>query len=235
MGMYSSSVSAEEDAKVNVITKGSVEETPGSVELQNLTTAEDLVRYGRESKSPIALLTAAELLGTVPCLEGEDKHVETKENEVKPEDAEVDNTQESPLPSDPLSLIEEAKTMSENNPNIVALAEELTKKLEGITPPAKGEIDGPYGYYNNWIPGYSTDTWTLVYYGNSPAEVAVSSMTYGDDLDLYVYDEYYNYITAEDSNYCDSYASWWPSWTGTFYVDVKNYQGWATYYDLYTN
>jgi len=234
-GFFSSGVFAQEDAQINkAATKGTMEENPGSVELENLTSAQDLVRYGRENKSPMALLTAAEILGTVPYLTGEEEKVETKEIEGNPGDAEVIHKDEQ-VASDPVSLIEEAKAMSGNDAHIVALGDELLKKMEGITPPSKGEIDGPWWYEDNWIAGYSTDTWHFVFYGEEPAELQVVSRYYEDDLDVFVYDENDHFIVSDESTCSDAYVYWEPVWTGDFYVDVKNCNRCDTCYDLWTN
>ena len=60
------------------------------------------------------------------------------------------------------------------------------------------------------------------------AEVAVIGD--GDDVDVYVYDEYGNLVAKDDDSSTACYVSWVPRWTGKFRVEVRNASG-AGYID----
>jgi len=86
-------------------------------------TVFSLIEYGRESKSPVILLAAAEIMFDYPVIE-----IEVKE------EAETHSSSSLQIPEE---LLEEAKIMSGNDCHIIAMAEEIMERLEKDIPADK--------------------------------------------------------------------------------------------------
>ena len=151
----------------------------------NLRMAADLVTFGRESKSPEALILAAKILGTTPVKidSGTAKIVEGTSKASK-------ETVEKDLVT-PESLFAEAKELSDDD-NIAGLIADARKIIrEG----SKGEFDGP-AVKNGFAGPNETVGWTGVFRAGELASVTIAGND-GADFDLYVYDDRGNLIRQD--------------------------------------
>lgn len=94
--------------------------------------------------------------------------------------------------------------------------------LTGLSAPAAAAPVGGPAAIQDRVQAYSTNTYTVVLRGGELT--IISGEGDGDtDLDLYVYDEN-GYLIASDLGLSDSMAvSFTPSWTGIFYIEVRNH------------
>jgi hypothetical protein len=108
----------------------------------------------------------------------------------------------------------------------MTLMSDLDKVQRGIT---TGET-----YHTDLVRANHTDVYTMRFVGGEKAEVAVVGD--GDtDLDLYIYDENGNLIKSDTDYGDDCYVSWYPKWTGSFKVKIKNLGSISNRYVLLTN
>ena len=95
-------------------------------------------------------------------------------------------------------------------------------------------VGGPQSNLNTAVSAYGMDVYHVTFYGGELAEVAVAGD--GDtDLDLFIFDEFGN-LVASDINGGDlCLAQWYPAWTGTFRIEVRNLGGVYNRYQIATN
>ena len=169
-----------------------------------LGLAYNLIAYGREAKSPEALILAAKILGTTPTRPGDDKFKQEEGLEVKTFDL------------SPAKLIAEAKEMSDND-DVTALANSASRQ---ISERSRGELDGPREHQGGVRPN-GVATWNGVFRGGELASVTVAG--YGNaDLDLYIYDDRGFLITQDSSPDYNPTCTWRPIYTGKFLMKVVN-------------
>jgi hypothetical protein len=110
------------------------------------------------------------------------------------------------------------------------------------TEPADGTSPGPVlmgrvgggAYRSGRVPAGGVHTYNFTFRAGELARVTVDGD--GDtDLDVYVYDENWNLIDFDDdaTDYC--VAMWYPEWTGTFHVEIRNLGTISNRYVLTTN
>ncbi len=202
-------VTAEDKKETNTqpADAGKATVTPEAEAVQRLSLAHGLIHYGRKSKVPEALITAARILADTSTVDLKEKPEHEKnpkgEKPAKPK-PEVDNS--------PKALLEEAKAMSGQNESIIKLANAVDLK--------RGATGGPKRTVEV-VEGLSIDTFRIKFNGGETAKVAISGD--GDTrLDLYIYDENGNLVTSMVGPGDDALASWTPKWTGVFSVKVVN-------------
>lgn len=193
--------------------------------VQQFAMAQELVKYGRKKKSPEALITAAEILGKAKV-----KPITGKSASVKPAFA-VESKGEKkvakPGGADPMALLDEAKTMSGNDPGIAALADKVATTI-GVSRGAGHKLAA------DKVLAHDTDAYKITFEGGETAQVVVSGD--GDtDLDLFVYDQNGNLVVSDTDTGDDCLVEWKPVWTGPFTVKVKNLGGVYNEYVLVTN
>jgi len=189
----------------------SSEEGPATV--KKLAGAYTLIEYGREEKFPLALLTAAEIIGTSQVVE--DTQIPLREN--------TPSAQEdiSPVQQEPYDLIEEAVIMSGNDPHVTALSDMIKEKIEEYqaNPDSKGTHGAVTGH--SLLPPYESEKWYIPCY---PGEASTIEII-GDgntNLDIFVYDKC-NTLVASDSNKSDKCSvTWIPKWKEKFQAEVVN-------------
>ncbi len=178
-----------------------------------------LAEYGREHKSALALLTAAQILLDAPSRPGP---ANVKPAEEAPS---VAPTSKAParqpagkVPSiDPASLVKEAQALAGNDQ---ALQGMFTRIQSRLAEKQRGDVTGPNRRIDRVRAGYN-NTYTITFEGGKLAEVLISGD--GDtDLDLYVYDANNNLITSSTSNGDDEYVAFLPYRTSPFRIVVKN-------------
>lgn len=178
----------------------------------DLALAAELAEYGQRTKSPLALIAAAQIMKNTPVKEEK----RTKETEG---DAGKSEGEKSASIATPESLLADAKALAESQNDNVALAliEKETKILA-----KRGAVGGPIVHADRVYPDI-TDVYTIRFKGGERAEVLVQGD--GDcDLDLSVYDENGHFIAKDDDTTDTCYVEFSPRWTGPFKVRIKNYQ-----------
>ncbi|MDJ0714503.1 MAG: hypothetical protein QNJ54_09810 [Prochloraceae cyanobacterium] len=197
--------------------------------LENLVLVPKLVAFGRKHNSPLALVTAAQILLETPL---EQLEVEKTEEEPLPGDpphqTQVTKRKESIQIYDPKVLLAEARTMAGEDRNILGAISQLEKR--GAT---RGAIP-PYQYYVGPVSAYSSLTFSIVFERNQVAYVYVIGD--GDtDLDCFVYDLNGNLITSDTSfaDVCE--LAWIPYRTVEFDIVIKNYGSVYNEFVLTTN
>lgn len=186
--------------------KGETSESLAAVKLAN-----QVLRYGYENKSTLALLDALQIFSENPT---------QALNATKQGDA-VDETKndgkKAKVSFDYDSVLADAKAFADGDPNLLALIDNIDAEAKGAQ---RGNINGPSRDYSS-VNGNSYVDYTASFVAGELAEVLVSGD--GDtDLDLYVYDSNNNLI-AKDIDYSDDcYVRWVPAWTGRYTIRIVN-------------
>jgi hypothetical protein len=206
--------------------KGKV--TPAAKGASDLFVAQSLVQYGRKSGSPMALITAAQMLGKISptAMKAKPKHEEGKGGSA---DKDVKVTEAD---TDPRALLAEAVRMAKGKDGadaITAAAKAVGRELED----SRGALGGPKRQIEV-VRGNTTDVYSVSFVGGQTAVIAVV----GDgstDLDLYVYDEYNNLIRSDTGPTDRCLVSWTPKWTGPFTIKIVNRGTIPNKYSIGTN
>lgn len=186
--------------------KGETSESLAAVKLAN-----QVLRYGYENKSTLALLDALQIFSENPT---------QALNATKKGDA-VDESKsdgkKAKVAFDYETVLADAKAFADGDPNLLALIDNIDAEAKGAQ---RGNINGPSRDYAA-VNGNSYMDYTASFIANELAEVLVSGD--GDtDLDLYVYDSNGNLI-AQDTDYSDDcYVRWVPAWTGRYTIRIVN-------------
>ena len=186
--------------------KGETSESLAAVKLAN-----QVLRYGYENKSTLALLDALQIFSENPtqALNATKKGDAVDESKTDGKKAKV--------AFDYDTVLADAKTFADGDPNMLALIDNIDAEAKGAQ---RGAVNGPSRHYDS-VNGNSTDSYNINFVANELAEILVSGD--GDtDLDLYIYDSNGNLI-ASDTDYSDDcYVRWVPAWTGRYIVKVVN-------------
>lgn len=186
--------------------KGETSESLAAVKLAN-----QVLRYGYENKSTLALLDALQIFSENPT---------QAFNATKKGDA-VDESKtdgkKARVSFDYESVLADAKAFADGDPNLLALINNIDAEAKGAQ---RGNINGPSRDYSS-VNGNSHLDYSASFVANELAEILVSGD--GDtDLDLYVYDSNGNLI-AKDIDYSDDcYVRWIPAWTGRYTIRIVN-------------
>jgi hypothetical protein len=185
-----------------------------------LNQAGDLVRYARETQSPVAMLAAVQMINRVQYQQTSDRVGAKKTDQATTpargsEDAKAQNSEVS---YDTQKLLAEAKGWAKGNPQLLALINTEANKHA-----ASGSLGAGAGaiVHHDTVLARHYDDYAITFVGGELARVAVVGD--GDtDLDLYIYDENGNLITS-DTDYTDQcLVEFTPRWTGAFRVRVVN-------------
>lgn len=186
--------------------KGETSESLAAVKLAN-----QVLRYGYENKSTLALLDALQILSENPT-----QALNATKEGVAVDDSKKEG-KKTMVSFDYDSVLAEAKAFADGDPNLLALIDNIDSEAKGAQ---RGNINGPSRDYAA-VNGNSYMDYTVSFVANQLAEILVSGD--GDtDLDLYVFDSNGNSI-ASDTNYSDDcYVRWVPAWTGRYTVRIVN-------------
>lgn len=89
-----------------------------------------------------------------------------------------------------------------------------------VAPVTASPVGSPK-YDVHQVSAYSTDVFTVTFRGNEAATVIISGD--GDtDLDLFVYDEFGNLVGSDTDGSDDCVVRFWPGWTRTYRIEVRN-------------
>ena len=186
--------------------KGETSESLAAVKLAN-----QVLRYGYENKSTLALLDALQILSENPT------QALKAQREGEAVDESANNGKKAAVHFDYETVLADAKAFADGDPNLLALIDNIDAEAKGAQ---RGNINGPSRDYYA-VNGNSYIDYTASFVANQLAEVLVSGD--GDtDLDLYVYDSNGNLI-ARDTDYSDDcYVRWIPAWTGRYTIRIVN-------------
>lgn len=186
--------------------QGETSESLAAVKLAN-----QILRYGYQNQSTLALLDALQIFSENP----------TQQFNATKEGATVDESQtegkSAEVSFDYDSVLADAKRFADGDANLLALIDNIDAEAKGAQ---RGNINGPSRDYSAVGANSYTD-YTASFIANELAEILVSGD--GDtDLDLYVYDSNGNLI-ASDTDYSDDcYVRWVPAWTGRYTIRIVN-------------
>lgn len=193
-----------------------VEEKPALVgqtseSLSAVKLANQILRYGYENQSTLALLDALQIFSENPT------QALNAQKEGDPVDESKEVRKKAKVYFDYESVLADAKKFADGDPNLLALIDNIDAEAKGAQ---RGNINGPSRDYSA-VNGNSYVDYTASFVANQLAEVLVSGD--GDtDLDLYVYDSNGNPI-ASDTDYTDDcYVRWVPAWTGRYTIRIVN-------------
>lgn len=196
-----------------------------SQEVSALRVAMDLAKFGYETESPSALIEAANILASTPTQALEATVEQGAENANETEKV-------TKVQFEPKALVAAALELTENE-HLIALADNVTAKIEAQAEGTRGALGGPR-YANSSVSAHSYTYYNQKFWADDLAEILVSGD--GDtDLDLYVYDENGNLIVSDTDYTDDCYVRFYPRWTGTFRIKIVNRGGVYNRYVLITN
>ena len=220
------------DVKIETGTKP--KPSPAAAAVERMAMAHSLAKYGRQAKSPTALIAAAEILGAIPTtpLEAKPEH-RRDEKSASAAGSQAEERSRGPKArnnDDPASLLAEAKQMAPNDPDVAAIVERAARALEERP---RGAVGGPQRGVHV-VSAHSFDRFVLSFRAGERAIVALS----GDgstDLDLLIADQDGNPIAKDDDDSDDCIVNWIPKWTGPFLILVRNLGSEANRYVIETN
>lgn len=207
--------------------KGDADDAERAAALSQASLARELAVYGAEHKVPLALVTAARILGDNPVTHSTDQAQQGVRRGVTVTERSREDVQEPAL--EPAALLSAARTMAADDSHLGMIIDHLTGELGG----ARGATGGPVyrdgrvraGYYN-W--------YNITFNGGENAHVVVDGD--GDtDLDCYAYAEDGSLVDSDTdtTDYC--ILDWFENWTGTIRIEIHNLGDVYNDYALMTN
>jgi hypothetical protein len=200
-----------------------------------LDQAGQLVRYARENESPIAMLTAVQIIRSVKVQEGSERLAKKQSEAQKDSDQakEVKKGATAPPTFDTQKLLAEARSWAKSDTHVKALIDTEASKAKSSSAGTLGATEGPVVHIDAVGPR-RIDTYTVTFRGGQVARVA--AIGDGDtDLDLYIYDENGQEVVRDTDSSDNCVVQWTPKWTGEFRVKVVNLGYEANAYMLMTN
>jgi hypothetical protein len=196
-----------------------------------------LVRYARENESPLAMLTAVQMLRRVRVQEDAQRvgSKTTTQDQDGKEDPKAKETPSGPTTAptlDPQRLLAEARPWAQGDPQVRALLEAEAKR---VTAPGGtlGRTAGAISHRDR-VRARGTDEYVMTFSAGDVARVAVVGAG-NVDLDLYIYDENGIFITKDDDGTAECLVAFTPRWTGKFKVRIVNRGYVSSEYMLMTN
>ncbi len=175
---------------------------------QQLALANQLVKYGYDTKTALPLIQAVQIYKKLNVT------TEAREKASEGDAKQPDNITKTDVVSfDEAKILEDATTFAAGDKNLLALINDAKKASRS---PVNGVIR-----HSDRVNAGCTDVYTVRCRGGESTTVIVSGD--GDtDLDLYVYDENGNLITYDNDGSDDCVVSFNPRWTGPFRIKIKN-------------
>ncbi|PNW47903.1 UNVERIFIED_CONTAM: hypothetical protein BEN50_11565 [Euhalothece sp. KZN 001] len=223
----SSSVAQESSESGANVSQEKGEPSEEAQQVENLHLAYNLAEYGRENEDPQMLIAAAKIVMETPVefLTRE----KTSESDENTEASTTDNKPDEELPLSAMELLEEAREFAQSQPEVLAMIDNVEESAEG----SRGRVGGPARHVDRVL-AYTTDQYRIPFRGGRRAAIAVRGD--GDtDLDCYVYDENGNLVDSA-TDYSDTcLLEWYPRWTGSFRLRIKNRGRVYNQYQLLSN
>ncbi len=188
--------------------------------LETVKIAGDLASWARNNKDPVALASAARLLGSIPPTQ------EMKDPK-KQADGDQKADKDAPKAKDftPAALIAEARELAAGNKEALAVIDSIEKTI----PTARGGVKGPVTDKDTLPPGGAM-TYAIAFKGGEPMQVAVFADN-GASISIQVFDESGNVMPW----YYDDHFEITPKWTGPFKIVLTNNTNGYVPYTLATN
>jgi hypothetical protein len=208
----------------DTITPGTPTRTPEVQAVEAAGLAARLVAWGRQHRSPLALVSAAEILLEHPT--------KAYSGPKEPGDGGApapgrETPEEGPV--DPEELLREAGRMAGGDPHLAEVMQEIRTRASAS---ARGAAGGAVTDADALAPRERL-TYRIAFSGGRPARLVVVGDGNGD-LDCTVYRAGTRVVT--DSRYVDGCdLAWLPDATGQYQIVVTNQGGDSTNYQLYTN
>lgn len=183
----------------------------------------NLSRYGYANKNALSLIQAAQIVKE----NGFERKAMEKPTETSDGGKESGEKSGSKIELDAAKLLADAKALANGDQNLLGVIASVEKSQ------TRGAVGG-WWYDYGTVSAYSTVQYSINFRAGERAVVAVSGD--GDtDLDLYVYDGNGNLIGSDTDYTDDCVVAWYPRWTGTFYIRIKNRGGVYNRYYFRTN
>ncbi len=204
----------------NTAGESKAQESPESQMVADLAAARHLARWARDNNNAMAMAAAATVLKDTP----------TNGNAPKPEGARAAAGADkggNKAPASAELLFAEARALAGQDQAMLAQIDRAAGER------SRGRVGGP-GQVRERVLANSNDIYEIPFRGGMPARIVVD----GDrdtDLDLFVYDENGNLITADTDSTDICIVNWTPRWTGNFRVEVHNLGRVYNVYTLTTN
>ena len=199
--------------------------------VSNVATARKLVKYGIESRSPEALVVAAEILLEQPVLRRARNKVEKRRGQTssdgvpRPSDHDILVTRYSPA-----AIAEQAREMAFGDPLATRLVERLEAKLLDRS---RGRAGGIWMHCDRIEPN-RVHRYEIDFMGAELAEIWVE----GDgstDLDCYVFNRGGSVIDSRTDHFDTCLLAWRPDEKEGFAIEIENLGGSPNEYCLLTN
>jgi hypothetical protein len=201
--------------------KQDVKPNPAGADVANISLAYQLAEYGRKSKNPEMLVSAARILRQIKTTPGKgDPKVEgdAREEEKAPEPVSL-STQST-------NLLDEAKKMAPDDAIVAELVERVNK--DKVT---RDALNGPRSFSRFLRPG-GVHGFGVNFIGHIPADVSVT----GNGIAIFTVSAINNegVLVASDTGPYP-HIRWAPAFTRHFTIRVRNDGGGPSGYTMYHN
>ena len=175
---------------------------------EQISLANQLVKYGYQTKSALPLIQAIQIYKKFNVTE------EAREKTTEGGTAASESLTKTQIVSfDETKILDDATKFAAGNKNLLALISDAKKASRG---PIQGTVR-----HNDCVNAGATDQYKLRCEGGTSTTIIVSGD--GDtDLDLYVYDSYGNLVAYDDDGLDDCIVRFTPRYNHTFTVRIKN-------------
>lgn len=175
---------------------------------RQLTMANQLVRYGYQTKSALPLIQAVQIYKSLNVTDGNLEMITEGGAANSPSMTKTDA-----ISFDENKMLEDATRFAEGNKTLQTLINDAKKST-------RRPMGGPIRETGT-IEALATCQWDVSCYGGRVTSVNLSGE--GDtDLDLYVYDAYGRLVDSDVKGLKDSLVSFIPTYNATFRIVVKN-------------
>ena len=186
-----------------------------------LQVAGQLVKYGYARDNALPLIQAAEIYNTIGARSF--KAEKTSEGGT----TEGGDKAPSRVSFDPERLLVDATEMAGGDPALLALISKARNE-------ANRGATTAYEETTETVKAGATDVYRVQFRGGEAAMVSVSGD--GDtDLDLYIYDSEGNLVASDTDDLDECLCIWYPKYTETYKICIKNYGVVYNQYTIYVN
>ena len=234
-GLAAQGQTAQADPKQPNMSTEKGKDSGGAAAVSLLNQAEELVKYAKENESPVAMLTAVQMLERVKVQENAER-VGAKKTGLQNEGEQVKEGKKGDTPAptlDPEKLLAEARPWAKGDPHMLALLDAEAGKAKASAAGTLGSTRGAITHRDR-VSARAYDDFVVNFYGGEVARVAIVGD--GDtDMDLYIYDQNGHEITRTSGPGSNCLVQFVPRWTGPFRVRVVNLGYVYSDYILMTN
>ncbi len=207
----------------------------GAAAVSLLSQATSLVQYAKDNESPVAMLTAVQMLERVKTQDNAERVGKKKTGlQHEGEQVKAGKKGDTPAPTlDPERLLAEAKPWAKGDANMLALLDAESAKAKAAGAATLGSTQGAIAH-RDAVSARAYDDFVISFYGGEVARIGVVGD--GDtDVDLIVYDQNGHEIARDTDRTAECLVQFTPRWTGPFRVRVINNGYVYSNYILMTN